>query len=331
MATLKDVAKLACVDVSTVSRALNNTSYVHPDTKARIFKAVEALSYHPNVLAKGLRKGKRHTIGVVIPHFQLTIFADITQSIEIEARKLGYSTLLCHTEDDPEIEMDSLNRLRNGFVDGIIIASTGRNGHLLRDIHASGIAVMQIIRKQEKSISSVIADYRSCGYETVNYLVGKGCRNIGFINGNMQLAPYKERYKGYQKAMDLHGLSETCAVAKGNCNSFEYGYQSTMELLDENPHLDAIIAAVDIQGMAAIRALKDRGQRVPEDVKVVSLTGHSIGNLLETAMTSQELPAKDIGRMAVDMIIRDIETDSKETPNVQHITFNATLVERESS
>ena len=67
MATLKDVAKLACVDVSTVSRALNNTSYVHPDTKARIFAAVKELSYQPNVLAQGLRQGKRHTIGVVVP------------------------------------------------------------------------------------------------------------------------------------------------------------------------------------------------------------------------------------------------------------------------
>ena len=78
MATLKDVARLACVDVSTVSRALNNTSYVHPDTKARIFAAVKELSYQPNVLAQGLRQGKRHTIGVVVPRLHLTLFADIT-------------------------------------------------------------------------------------------------------------------------------------------------------------------------------------------------------------------------------------------------------------
>ena len=92
MATLKDVAKLACVDVSTVSRALNNTSYVHPDTKARIFAAVKELSYQPNLLAKGLRQGKRNTIGVVIPRLILTGFAEITQGIEEEARKPGYAT-----------------------------------------------------------------------------------------------------------------------------------------------------------------------------------------------------------------------------------------------
>ena len=189
MATLKDVARLACVDVSTVSRALNNTSYVHPDTKARIFAAVKELSYQPNVLAQGLRQGKRHTIGVVVPRLYLTLFAEITQSIELESRKLGYATLLCHTEDNHAIEKECLNRLRNGFVDGIIIAGTGRNGRLIRDIHASGIAVTQIVRKQETSISSVIADYDACGYETVKYLFSKGCREIGLINGPTTLAP----------------------------------------------------------------------------------------------------------------------------------------------
>ena len=86
MATLKDVAKLACVDVSTVSRALNNTSYVHPDTKKRIMEAVEQLSYKPNILAKGLRQGKRHTIGVVVPRLHLTLYADMMQGIEYECR-----------------------------------------------------------------------------------------------------------------------------------------------------------------------------------------------------------------------------------------------------
>lgn len=104
MATLKDVAKLACVDVSTVSRALNNTSYVHPDTKARILAAVKELSYQPNVLAKGLRQGKRHTIGIVVPRLSMTVFAELIQGIDEEARYHGYSILVCTTEDDPDVE-----------------------------------------------------------------------------------------------------------------------------------------------------------------------------------------------------------------------------------
>lgn len=331
MATLKDVARLACVDVSTVSRALNNTSYVHPDTKARIYAAVKELSYQPNVLAQGLKQGKRHTIGVVIPRLLLTIFADIAQSIELEAAKYGYATLICHTEDDPVIEKQCLNRLRNGFVDGIIIAGTGHCVRLLKDIHSSGIAVTQIVRKQDISMSSVIADYDACGYDMVKYLVEKGCRNIGLINGSTTLAPYRERYNGYHRAMKEADLEETLATSTEACNTFEYGYHCTERLLDSNPHLDAIMAAVDIQGMAAIRALNDQGIRVPEQIRVVSLTGHSVGELLETTMTSLEMPADEMAKKATQLIIGEIESDSSKKPKPKHIVFPASLIERESS
>ena len=89
MATLKDVARIACVDVSTVSRALNNTSYVHPDTKARIYAAAKELGYHPNIMAQALRQGKRRTIGVVVPRLHMTIFSEIVQGIEQQARPAG--------------------------------------------------------------------------------------------------------------------------------------------------------------------------------------------------------------------------------------------------
>ena len=111
------------------------TSCVHPDTKARILAAVKELSYQPNVLAKGLRQGKRHTIGIVVPRLSMTVFAELIQGIDEEARYHGYSILVCTTEDDPDVERECLNRLRNGFVDGIIIAGTGKCGRLIRDIH----------------------------------------------------------------------------------------------------------------------------------------------------------------------------------------------------
>ena len=174
MATLKDVAKLACVDVSTVSRALNNTSYVHPDTKARILAAVKQLSYHPNVLARGLRQGKRHTIGVIVPLLHMSVFAGIIQGLDQEAQKAGYAILLCSSYDNPAVEKECLNRLRNGFIDGLIIAATDRNSRLIQDIQASGTPVIQIIREQIPRLSSIVADYEATGYEamTIHRLLG---------------------------------------------------------------------------------------------------------------------------------------------------------------
>lgn len=331
MATLKDVAKLACVDVSTVSRALNNTSYVHPETKARVYAAAKELGYHPNVMAQALRQGRRHTIGVVVPRLHLTIFSEILQGIEQEARQLGYSTLICNTEDDPKAEKECLDRLRNGFVDGIIIAATGRNGRLVRDIQASGIAVIQLVRQQERRISSIVADYEACGYDAVQFLYKKGCREIGLINGSLHLNPYKGRYDGYCKAIQSFGLNENFSESSQAVNSFEYGYECANQLLDDNIALDAIIAAVDVQGLGAIRALKERGVRVPEQVKVISLTGHAVGGMLEVSMTSMEMPAHEMGAKAAKMVIEEIEAPSDHKLGPRHLTFATTLVEREST
>lgn len=331
MATLKDVAKLACVDVSTVSRALNNTSYVHPDTKARIFAAVKELSYQPNVLAQGLRQGKRHTIGVVVPRLHMAIFSSVTQGIERQARALGYATLLCNTEDDPKVEKECLNRLRNGFVDGIIITGTGHNGRLLRDIASSGIAVTQVVRQQEKTLSSVVADYDACGYDAVNYLAAKGCTAIGLINGSMKLEPYRARYEGYHRALEELGLAENSTTSLEAVNTFAYGYDCANRLLDETPELDAIMAAVDIQGLGAMRALKERELRVPEQVRLLSLTGHEIGGMLETTMTALELPAHEMGVKATSMLVDEIEAPAGQPRSPQHLSFSAVLIERETT
>ncbi|MGF7016511.1 LacI family transcriptional regulator [Lachnospiraceae bacterium PF1-21] len=331
MATLKDVARLACVDVSTVSRALNNTSYVHPDTKARILAAVKELSYQPNVLAQGLRQGKRHTIGVVIPRLHLSIFAEITEGIEERARALGYATLICNTEDDPKIEREALNRLRNGFVDGIIIAGTGQNDRLLRDIKASGLAITQILRQQNPTINSVIGNYETCGYDAVKYLASKGCREIGLINGSLDLAPYHGRYVGFSRALKELSLTENHAHSTPSIHSMNYGYECTLDLLEQNPFLDGIIVALDAQGIGALRALKEKGIQVPKQIHLISLTGHVIGGMLETTMSSMEMPGHEIGANAARITIEEIEAPSEKKPSPQHLIFPSTLVERESS
>lgn len=331
MATMKDVAKLACVDISTVSRALNDSVNVHPETKARIMAAVEELSYQPNILAQGLKKGKRNTIGVVIPRLHLAIFSEIMQGIEQEARRFNYATMICLTEDDPQVEKESLNRLRNGFVDGIIIAGTGRNNKLIQDIRSSGISVTQIVRRQDPSISSVVANYEATGFDGTKYLYEKGCREIGLINGDVHIAPYRDRYKGYAKALKKMNLEENYNESTESSNSFEYGYGCTQMLLENNPKLDAIMVAVDVQGIGAIRAIKERGLRIPEDIRVMSLTGESVGRILQTTMTALEIPAHEMGEKVARMIIDEIEAPTNKKPSPQHLIFDASLVEREST
>ena len=332
MATLKDVAKLANVDASTVSRTLNNNSYVHEDTRRRVMEAVEQLSYKPNLLAQGLRKGKRQSIGVIIPSISLSIFSDIVQVIEREATKLGYRIIICISDDDPEIEKEYIERLRNGLVDGIIIASTGKNNAALRNIQNSGIAVIQLIRKQDKTLSSIVANYRSSAYEAVKYLVSRGCKKIGLINGSMKVLPYIERCEGYRQAVQELGLEAyTIDFGSKKESYFEDGYEGAKKLLNDDPSIDGIIVAADMHGIGAIRYLKEAGIKIPDQVKVMSLTGHSIGGMLETAMTSVELPSQEIGELITRNIVHDIESPKNSKKKPVHHELGVTLIERETT
>lgn len=331
MPTLRDVAKLACCDVSTVSRALNNNPCVHAETKKRIMAAVEKLSYRPNLLAKGLRQGKRHSVGIVVPHLHLSVFSMIAQSIEATLREAGYSAFLCSVEDNPIAERDSLNRLRNGLVDGIIIAGTGKNKNLIRDIHSSRLAITQVIRVQDNTLNSVTVDYYKCGYEAVHFLYKKGCRHIGLITGSLKLSPYKFRLQGYRDAMMELGMREFTAEAKRYSNQLDYGYTSTKEMLKIHPELDAIIAAMDAQGIGALRALKEARKKVPGDVRVISLTGHELGSMLETTMTTMEMPAVEIGKKAAQLVLAEIEANSGGDAPVERVVYTSKLIEREST
>ena len=330
MATLKDVAKLANVDISTVSRALNNKGYVHEETKKKIIEAVEELSYHPNILAKGLRQGKKHTIAFVVPRIAITIYSDMIAPFSEAARKMNYECLICVSDDDVQQEKEILERLRGGTVDGIVISSTGKNNKLIREIKNEGVCILQAVRKQDESLSSIISDYYTTGYEAVKFLYSKGCRNIGLIIGNLSLHPYKERYAGYMKAVRELSLEPIVVMDETNPNKMHYGMNCADKLLEQYPALDGLLASVDSQGIGAIRELTQKGKRIPEDIKVMSLTGIRLGGFLETAMTAMEVPAGEIGETAAEIIIKDIESKA-ERRTVKNLVFNSTLVERETT
>lgn len=332
MATLKDIAKLVNVDVSTVSRALSGKAYVHPDTKEKIYKAVAELSYQPNLLAKGLRQGKRNTLGILIPNLKLNIMAEMAQYIEDYARNKGYSVILGTTSNDPKVEKDRINRFRTGLVDGLIIVSTGKNKRLIRDIKAEGMSVVQLVRNQDDTISSVTSDYKGSGAQGVEYLVEHGCKRIGFINGSAKVTPYFERNQGYNGAMEKLGLVANVICAPDiRADSFAVGYSGVDVLLSRDTNLNGILVATDMIALGALRRLKELSIAVPDTVQVMSLTGHSIGAYLANPLTSMEMPSREMARKVADMIIEDIEAPKNEKPSLQHLIYSPVLVERETT
>ena len=333
MATLKDVAQLANVDVSTVSRALNGSSLVHPDTKTRVLAAAEELGYRPNLAAKSLRQGKNNTIGIIVPTIRMSIFSDIVQSVSYNASVSGYSTVIAVTNEDPQLEQESILRMHSGFVDGIIITATDKNTDLLRRLYKDGFPIVQTVRSQVRNIPSILADYYSSAYEAAMYLHDHGCRKIGFVDGPVTLAPYHDRYIGYKDAIHELGLEDLSIITDsptGNLQHFRLGYNGVNELLERCPELDGVMVAVDLQGLGAIRAFKEKGIHLPDQMRLISLTGNTIGRLLETPMTAMEMPGSDMGREAVISIVEQIESHNISTLPARVSVFNYTLTERET-
>lgn len=316
MATLKDVAKLACVDVSTASRAINNTSYVHPATKKRIIDAVKELGYTPSLVKSILKKGKYRTLAVVVPNSNLTIFSDIIKSIKSETKEREYSIIVGETQNDPDEELELLNRLRNGFIDGMIIAATGDNKTVIKDMEVSGIKVVQILRNDIKTIPSVTANFYSSGYNAVDFLYNQGCMNIGFINGPNHLKPYYERYQGYHDSIVERKMDEIINSSVNlESNLLSQGFEITKQLLYRFSKLDSMIVSLDLLGLGAMRAAKLFNKTIPKDFKLITLTGQSFTGFLETNITSFEIPANDIGKKATEMVIDAIEkTKESKTP-----------------
>lgn len=182
-------------------------------------------------------------------------------------------------------------------------------------------------------VHSVDADavLLNCHINLLNFLYARGCREIGLISGSLHLIPYKGRYDGYRKAVKELGLEEHFSQSSYPVNSFEYGYECTSQLVHETPGLDGILTAVDIQGLGAIRALTDMNIQIPGQVKVISLTGHAVGGMLETSMTSMEMPSHEMGEKAAEMVIGEIEASSDKKPTPRCLAFATTLVEREST
>ena len=202
---------------------------------------------------------------------------------------------------------------------------------MLRDIQASGIPLVQVVRRQEAQISSVVADYRECGTDAVRFLYNKGCRRIGLISGSSHLAPYRERHEGVRRAAKELEMEAFYSECDRPVNTFEYGYDCANQLLDEHPDLDAILAAVDVQGLGAIRAVTERGLRIPKQIKVMSLTGHEVAAMLQIAMSSMEMPSRLMGQKDARMVIEEVEAPGGQRPGPQHLYFTMQLEERVST
>ncbi len=209
MTNLKQVATLAGVSASTVSRVLNGKSYVNETTRQKVMEAVQKTNYRPNVLAKSLKMGRSNTICLMVPSIQNLIFPEIARGVEDVARRNGFTVVLCNTDEDAAVEKAYIEKMKTRWIDGFVVCSNIGEADHIRALRVEGFPLVLVNRFEERDIDvldTVAVDSFQAAYDAVQYLVRTGHRRIALACGREELYFYRERYRGYCQALSDAGL-----------------------------------------------------------------------------------------------------------------------------
>lgn len=333
MYTIKDVAKLAGVSTSTVSRALSGNIPVSKETKDKVMKAVEELNYKPNLIAKGLKEGKSNVIGLIIPDIRNPIFPSIVRGVEDAARSNGFNVVLINTDENIENEVRAVNMLKKRWVDGFIFATatSAKNSQHIYQLIRENIPVVLMIRNIGEDFNSVITNNFEASYQAVSYMINRGLRKIAILNGNLDLNLYMERFKGYKKALIDNGLELVediyfnSSTSELNCYELLKDYFHNSGNSEE---IDGIFATNDYKAIEAVRAIKDLGLKVPEDVSVMGFDDVKVSSFIDPQLTTVSQPFYDIGEKSVEQLFQLI--DIRDFKNVKTDVLDSKLKIRNS-
>jgi LacI family transcriptional regulator len=329
--TLEDIAKRAGVSRSTVSRVINGQQYVRQDVRERVLGVIQETGFHPNVAARALASQRSWMIGLVLPRSVSSFFADpyfprLTQGIARACNHHNYTLglFLISTSEDEDKIFPRVSR--KGFLDGILVQSGEMNDQLNEQLINLSIPLVIVGRPfHTQDVSYIDVDNVNASFGAVTHLVHLGYRNIGTITGPINSTVSLDRKEGYLKALLQHGLAvDRSLIVEGDFTEAG-GYLAMQQLLAAKP--DAIFTASDIMALGAMRAVRDIGLRVPEDIAFVGFDDLPLASLANPPLTTVHQPISEFGEKAVEMLIDLIENGIKPP---RRIIMDTDLVIRDS-
>lgn len=312
MTTLKELAKLLNISVSTVSKALNDSHEISENTKKRVIELAEKLNYKPNRIAQQLKTNKTKTIGVILPTVTNPFFAEVLHGVETSATDNDYDIIVCLSDESLDKEERSLELLSNGSVDGFIMAvaresQVKEHSEHISDVIDSKIPVLMFDRVvNEIKCDKVIVDDFQSVYEATDYLItSENRKHILLVSNIEELSVGKLRINGYQKAVESAKLQPN-VLKLDNVKNVE---EEIYNYLKDHPKTDAIVSIDHITGIIAINMAKKLGKTIPKDLSVIGF-GYEHTQLLSSPKISIiHQKAFDIGKMSVKLLIDHLNTE----------------------
>jgi LacI family transcriptional regulator len=329
---IKELAEKLNLSTTTVSRVLNGKSKIFrisSSTSRKVLNGARKYDYSPNRLARGLKLEKTETLGLIIPDIANPYFGSIAKSIEVEAHKRGYSIFLCDSLDEVSTEAELLKLLANRKADGIIIAPAGEKSGHIAEAEQQGIPIVVIDRfLPGTNLPYVTTNNYAGALMAVEHIIEMGHREIACIQGINGISANSGRVKGYRDALHKNGI----AVNENNILGTDFGemngYIQTRKLLKRPKRPTAIFALSNLISLGALRAIKEAGLTVPDDISLVSFDEQPYSAFLACPMTTVEQPRNEIGKEAFRLLLRIISEKSPE--NVKSKMLKPRLIVRES-
>jgi LacI family transcriptional regulator len=330
--TMKDIARQAGVDVSTVSLAINNDPRIRPETRAKIVTIAAQLGYRKNHLARGLRSGKSYTIGAVVA-YGTAFWSEVLAGAQSVLAEREYHLLLDYAPDLSRRQDMQIEALKSKRVDGLLIAPPDTESSeveetllpVYQDLREEGIPFVFVDRFLPNMEADIVsANNRQGAKDAVRHLRSLGHRKIAYIYSPHRMnTAQRERLIGYQEAMSEFGTTPLAWEARQRHEErSEEGLEATVELLHsaEGHDVTAILAATDSTAMGVLRALHDAGKDVPKQVAVIGFGGAFTARYLQPPLTTVALPMREIGAQAAKLLLKRIEGDKSGFAHINLVT-----------
>ncbi len=331
--TLEEVAKLAGVSRSTVSRVINAHPSVSGSTRARVEAAVEQCGYRPHAVARSLATSRTHILGMMIPEAVSKLFTDpyfplmlrgATEACNKSDYQLILSLFTASTESSNWLD----RAIHSGYLDGVVAANTSLDDALIPGLLSSTIPFITVGRHPDSRVNYVDVDNVAGAGMAAEYLIRLGHERIGMIAGPRDMTPARDRLEGFRAVMGAHHLpAPDQVIAEGDFTEAG-GRAAMMDLLSEHP--TAVFAASDSMAIGAIKAIRSYDLRVPEDVSVVGFDDVPSAVSTEPELTTVRQPIEQLGQLAVEVLITLIEGGTGNGRPTQRIVLPTELIIRRS-
>lgn len=309
--TIKSIADQARVSITTVSRVLSGKAEkyrISKKTEDIILRIAQDLKYEPNQLARALRLRQTNTIGMIIPDVSNPFFSSIVKSVEIESRKAGYSVITCDSQEDTEMEKESVKILGMRKVDGMIICPVGEESKHISELSKKNIPFIIVDRYfPELKLAYVVSDNYNGSIQAVDHFVEKGHRKIAFIQGLPNSSVNKERLKGYRDALQKHNIPVNDSYIVGDNFGEQNGYIGAKILLNGSERPTAIFAASNLISLGVMRAVSEEHLKIPDDISIIAFDDQPYSDFLSTPMTTIEQKKEELGKISIKLLLDEIK------------------------